>query len=200
MSWYICVVRHYSSNNLGILVQSSRTFQNHCWSINLMSGLASRPRPSTSRKTMNVTNAYWFRLWTSNLNINWLLLAFLPREVTCLKSGNWGEWFWMMVHVWCECDPRKNQKRRVIGSAGNAFLPCHDSSPPLSGPWFHQAVGSRRPQQRQDPVTTCAGADLLKMLSGRGFPSAEQQELGFWTVKCIFFIAMVGMNNEHEQA
>ena len=58
ISVWFSTILHYSSNNLGIVVQSSKTFQNHYWPINLMSGLASRPRPSTSRKTMNVTNAY----------------------------------------------------------------------------------------------------------------------------------------------
>ena len=91
-------ILHYSSNNLGIVVQSSKTFQNHYWPINLMSGLASRPRPSTSRKTMNVTNAYWFRLWTSNLNINWLLLAYTGVPATWSDMSQVGELRWLILN------------------------------------------------------------------------------------------------------
>ena len=71
--------------------------------------------------------------------------------VNVSKSGNWGEWWCMYANT----TPKKG-----TGSAGHAHLPCHDSSPPLSGPWFHQVVGSRPPQQSKDPVTTCD--DLLK--------------------------------------
>ena len=121
------MVLYYSSNNLGILVQSSRTFQNHYWPINLMSGLASRPRPSTSRKTMNVTNAYWFRLWTSNLNINWLLLAYTGVPATWSDMSQVGELRWMILNdgacmkrMW---PPKKSKKGESLALQEMRF--CH---------------------------------------------------------------------------
>ena len=63
--------------------------------------------------------------------------------------------------------------------AGNALPPCHDSSPPLSGPWFHQVVGSRPPQQRQDHVPTC-----WNWYMGPGYPRGWAAGVGF-PMKCV---------------